>query len=421
MARLATRCLRRRCPGQFQVYQAVAHKGFVFHKSCFQKASRLFCISPSERLSACNALPVIDFVRKNELLLGKTLCARLWKPTSDALTRAIDAAMALPPDRLPGAVQHALQASFADGNWLTPAQRQPDPQRYARHVLQADAQGRYTVVALVWQAGQFSPVHAHHTWCALSGGSGELQEHYYACDRQSLRAHAASLAAARRGRGQQRDGRPGPGSSAGQRWRRNGDLRPRVRRGGRARSHRRRPSPRAGLLNPLDCANIEASKHMQTMNHWQRIEAALLGEATDRTPIALWRHFPEDDLDVDKLVRHTLEWQRKWDFDLVKFMPPGTYGVEDWGAATAYQGSANGARAVVAPPVRTTEDWLLDPAAGCEDRAPMAARTRRCAPPREIAARRGAHPANRVQPANHGAQVEYGQAICRPALRAGCA
>ncbi|MGO4154612.1 uroporphyrinogen decarboxylase family protein [Cupriavidus sp. YAF13] len=97
---------------------------------------------------------------------------------------------------------------------------------------------------------------------------------------------------------------------------------------------------------------------MQTMNHWQRIEAALLGDATDRTPVALWRHFPEDDLDVDKLVRHTLEWQRKWDFDLVKFMPPGTYGVEDWGAVTAYQGSANGARAVVASPVRTTEDWL---------------------------------------------------------------
>ena len=131
---------------------------------------------------------VIDFV-KNELLLGKTpMCLTLETDNLAALTRAIDAAMALPPDRLPGAVQHALQASFADGNWLTPAQRQPDPQRYARHVLQADPQGRYTVVALVWQAGQFSPVHAHHTWCALTVVQGELQEHYYTCDRQSLRA-----------------------------------------------------------------------------------------------------------------------------------------------------------------------------------------------------------------------------------------
>ena len=46
---------------------------------------------------------------------------------------------------------------------------------------------------------------------------------------------------------------------------------------------------------------------MQPMNHWQRIEAAIGGEATDRPPIALWRHFPEDDLHPDKLVAHTLQ------------------------------------------------------------------------------------------------------------------
>ncbi|BCN38198.1 hypothetical protein ALDI51_15170 [Alicycliphilus denitrificans] len=96
---------------------------------------------------------------------------------------------------------------------------------------------------------------------------------------------------------------------------------------------------------------------MQSMNHWQRIEAAIGGEATDRPPIALWRHFPEDDLHPDKLVAHTLQWQDKWQFDLVKFMPSGTYGVEDWGAVSAYRGAANGAREVVQPTVLRTEDW----------------------------------------------------------------
>lgn len=101
---------------------------------------------------------------------------------------------------------------------------------------------------------------------------------------------------------------------------------------------------------------------MQPMNHWQRVEAAILGAPTDHAPVALWRHFPEDDQHVDKLVAQTLDWQDRWQFDLVKFMPSGTYGVEDWGAVSAFRGAANGAREVVTPAVVCTDDWLrLEP------------------------------------------------------------
>ncbi|MFI5447698.1 uroporphyrinogen decarboxylase family protein [Polaromonas sp. UC242_47] len=96
---------------------------------------------------------------------------------------------------------------------------------------------------------------------------------------------------------------------------------------------------------------------MKALNHWQRIEAAIAGETTDHAPVALWRHFPDDDLCLEKLVAHTVDWQKKWDFDLVKFMPSGTYGVEDWGATTGYRGAANGAREVIRPAVLRTEDW----------------------------------------------------------------
>ena len=96
---------------------------------------------------------------------------------------------------------------------------------------------------------------------------------------------------------------------------------------------------------------------MEPMDHWQRVEAALAGAAVDRLPIALWRHFPRDDQHVDRLVAHTLSWQDRWHFDLVKFMPSGTYGVEDWGAVSAYQDAPNGARAVVEPAVVRTQDW----------------------------------------------------------------
>ena len=104
------------------------------------------------------------------------------------------------------------------------------------------------------------------------------------------------------------------------------------------------------------------------MDHWQRIEAAISGGVADRVPVALWRHFPGDDQDPARLAARTLEWQRAWDFDLVKFMPSGTYGVEDWGATSAYEGAANGARAISATGVKRAEDWArlprLDPHKG---------------------------------------------------------
>ncbi|MGQ0509653.1 MAG: uroporphyrinogen decarboxylase family protein [Betaproteobacteria bacterium] len=93
------------------------------------------------------------------------------------------------------------------------------------------------------------------------------------------------------------------------------------------------------------------------MDHWQRIEAAIAGTATDRVPVALWRHFPVDDQDPGKLAAHTLAYQRAWDFDLVKFMPSGTYGIEDWGAKTAFEGAENGARVVTRVGLQEPEDW----------------------------------------------------------------
>ena len=104
------------------------------------------------------------------------------------------------------------------------------------------------------------------------------------------------------------------------------------------------------------------------MDHWARIEAAIAGQPTDRVPVALWRHFPVDDQDPDRLAALTVEWQRSWDFDLVKFMPSGTYSVEDWGAKSVFEGAANGARAISDPGVKRAGDWRrlprLDPRKG---------------------------------------------------------
>jgi uroporphyrinogen decarboxylase len=104
------------------------------------------------------------------------------------------------------------------------------------------------------------------------------------------------------------------------------------------------------------------------MDHWTRIEAAIAGAPADRVPVALWRHFPLDDQDPGRLAALTLQYQRAWDCDLVKFMPSGTYGVEDWGAKSVYEPVFNGARTITMPGVRRAEDWLrlprLDPTKG---------------------------------------------------------
>jgi len=64
--------------------------------------------------------------------------------------------------------------------------------RYTRHVLHADPKGRFTVVGLVWEPQQFSPVHAHFTWCTYRVLSGELTETQFAWDAASNAASAVS-------------------------------------------------------------------------------------------------------------------------------------------------------------------------------------------------------------------------------------
>jgi predicted metal-dependent enzyme (double-stranded beta helix superfamily) len=86
------------------------------------------------------------------------------------------------PDRMAQRVIAALHAAAADPVLLTPDQCVACPDRYARHVLYADPQGRFTILALVWSGAQFSPVHAHDTWCAYAVHRGALAETLFRFD-----------------------------------------------------------------------------------------------------------------------------------------------------------------------------------------------------------------------------------------------
>ena len=43
-----------------------------------------------------------------------------------------------------------------------------------------------------------------------------------------------------------------------------------------------------------------------------RVFAAIRGEAVDRPPIALWRHFPQHDQKAETLAEAHAEFQRRW-------------------------------------------------------------------------------------------------------------
>lgn len=107
---------------------------------------------------------------------------------------------------------------------------------------------------------------------------------------------------------------------------------------------------------------------MRPMSKRERLEATVAGQPTDRPPVALWRHWPGDDQRAADLARATLDFQRAYDWDLVKCMPASSYCLADWGAESRYLGNEEGTRAWGPRVIQRPEDWtrlaVLDPYRG---------------------------------------------------------
>jgi uroporphyrinogen decarboxylase len=99
--------------------------------------------------------------------------------------------------------------------------------------------------------------------------------------------------------------------------------------------------------------------------HRERIHACLQGEKTDRTPIALWRHFPVDDQDPQLLAASTLHFQNTYDFDIVKVTPASSFAVRGWGVEDHWAGDSEGSRRYTKRVIEKPADWeklkMLDP------------------------------------------------------------
>lgn len=101
------------------------------------------------------------------------------------------------------------------------------------------------------------------------------------------------------------------------------------------------------------------------LSHRERLETCLAGQIPDRTPVALWRHFPVDDQTPEGLAAATAFFQHTYDFDLIKVTPSSSFCIKDWGVEDRWAGNPEGTRDYTRRAIHQPEDWLrltpLDP------------------------------------------------------------
>jgi uroporphyrinogen decarboxylase len=104
------------------------------------------------------------------------------------------------------------------------------------------------------------------------------------------------------------------------------------------------------------------------LNHRERIEKCIAGEKLSSVPVALWRHFPVDDQNADSLAAAVINFQKAYEFDLVKVTPASSYCIKDWGVTDQWASNPHGTRDYHQRRIHTPEDWLklepLDPRKG---------------------------------------------------------
>ncbi|MGW1762663.1 cysteine dioxygenase [Streptomyces sp. NPDC002073] len=85
----------------------------------------------------------------------------------------------LPPDLTAYLVGEKLAPHLGAPDLLTLAQQESDPERYRQHIVHAERDGSFSVVALVWLPGQQTAIHDHVSWCVAGVHQGEESERRY--------------------------------------------------------------------------------------------------------------------------------------------------------------------------------------------------------------------------------------------------
>lgn len=104
------------------------------------------------------------------------------------------------------------------------------------------------------------------------------------------------------------------------------------------------------------------------MNKQERLTKTIAGEPTDRVPVALWRHWPGDDQRAADLARSVVDFQKAFDWDIIKVTPASSYMIADYGVQDVWEGNLEGTRTYIKRAVTRSLDWTelrpLDPSRG---------------------------------------------------------
>ncbi len=93
------------------------------------------------------------------------------------------------------------------------------------------------------------------------------------------------------------------------------------------------------------------------MNREERIMAVLAGKEPDRIPVSVWYHFSVYDQDPVSLAEAQAEANEKYDFDFIKMMPFGNYGIQDFGAKLNIYCQPNRPVTLAEPGIHEMEDY----------------------------------------------------------------
>ncbi|MBY8986302.1 MAG: hypothetical protein KGD65_14595 [Candidatus Lokiarchaeota archaeon] len=93
------------------------------------------------------------------------------------------------------------------------------------------------------------------------------------------------------------------------------------------------------------------------MDKFELIKKAFKAEPTERVPYAIWKHFPESDKTPEGLLKAQMDFQDKFDSDIMKISISGRAFASDFGAELGGYDPASGSRIGVKYPIEKIEDW----------------------------------------------------------------
>jgi predicted metal-dependent enzyme (double-stranded beta helix superfamily) len=102
-------------------------------------------------------------------------------PELDPLIDRLQFALRDRPTGMAAATRAAdcLNAGLPTPDILSADEQRGDPNAYRQHVLYVDRQVPFSIVALVWQAGQVTTIHDHRCWGAVAVLQGAEHETLY--------------------------------------------------------------------------------------------------------------------------------------------------------------------------------------------------------------------------------------------------